>query len=377
MVPKVIGNATGAVLGKVFNPERMYRNALRPTGLAEESDKAVRAGLKGKIGLGWGMADSRAANEARQATFDNEVERLINTTPGDLSPQDYTASVQNGLDQLRGKWMMDPIAGRSFLGQIDDAEREFLIAHGKAQPIQRTVTNAQGQTSVVTIDPEDMTLAELRSSTQPMSLPRAQAIKQQAYRTTRANQKTVQTAWSDQYQSGLGVEARNAISAALREDLENYPGLEALKSLNQESGDSQALDKALEKFARRNMPTVGNVMTSLAGGVGGFLVGHDATHVGYGMGIGLVKHALEDPLVRSRLAIALYSTSPVTRAVGSAVGRGAVRLPISAGKILVDANKAKQGPQEPWQPPPGFAGGGLALKERMRRNAIESLHQRR
>jgi hypothetical protein len=346
IIPKGISNATGAVLSRIFNPERMYKAALKPTGLAEESEKAVRGALEGKIDLG-NIAASRAANTARQKVFDDEIDRLINSTPGSLPAQQWTGNVENAFDALRAKWGRDPVEGAAFRDQLDNAEKAFLLDKGGVtQPIQRAVLNkATGQTGMITVEPENMTIQELRANAQPMSLPEAQGIKSQSYITTRANQKTVQSAWSSQYQSGVGVEARNAIASALREDLENYPGLERLKELNRQSGDSQALDKALEKFARKSVPSL--LGSAAVWGGGAYFLSHGSPETAfYAVAGNVLKHAMEDPLIRSRLAIALYGAGPVTQAVTKGLGRAAIRGTVSGGKILLDPEKAKQGPPE-------------------------------
>lgn len=374
VAPELVGSATGAALGKIFNPERQYKLALRPQGSTEESGKAIQAGLKGKINLGWDTPAARAKNDARTTALNNEIDKAISSIPGGaLSSSQWPATVQNKLDAVRSQWIMDPLNRKVNLEQIDEAERRFLINHGNAQPVTRTL-NINGKQSTVTIaNPEEMTLQELRGAVQDMPLTRAQDIKQASYRTTRSNKIAAPAAWDPMVQPGLDVDTRGAITSALREDLENYPGLEKLKDLNRDSGESQALDKALERFARK-VPNelfkgIGN---ALAGGATGFLMGHSPQSIAYGVGGGLLNYALHDPLVRSRLAIALYGIreAPLKRAAAGLAGRAAVRLPFTAGKILVDADKAKQAPPElqtPQQAKGGRAKSDDYLREVERR----------
>ena len=360
IAPELIGSATGSLLGRFLDPVRQYKIALRPSGSAMEADKAVQAGLKGKIQLGWDTPAAMAKNEARGDALNAQIDNAIKGIPGGALPaQQWTANVQSKLDAVRGQWMMDPLNRRANLAQIDEAEKAFILNHGNLQPIQRQVT-INGKSSTITVPPEDMTLQEMRANAQPLPLTRAQAIKQASYVTTRSNKIAAPAAFNPMVQPGLDVEARGAITSALREDLENYPGLEKLKQLNQDSGESQALNQALEKFSRR-LPSVKLLVNALGGAGGGFLMGHTPESIAYGAGVGVLKYALEDPLVRSRLAIALYGvqSKPALAAAAGLAGRAAVRLPIMAGKIMVDAEKAKQGPQEP----PQQAGGGKAKSD--------------
>jgi hypothetical protein len=359
-LPEGIGVATGAALGKIFNPERLYQSALGPGGKAAEAEKAVRGGLEGKIVLNEGAQE---ANRLRGKALNDQIEKMIDSSSAKLSPKQYLSSLGDSLDKLRAEWSKDPIQGSNFLDQIDNYERQFLIDHGNVQPITRQGFNPakgftpQTQATTITINPEDMTLAELRANANPIDAPTAQDIKQQAYRTINAGKAS---AWDPLGQSGVSIETRQSISRALRQDLEGlFP---TLKDMNRQSGDSQALDKALDKFASRNLSNPWK--TSL-----GALLGINAAELALGhpklvaptIGLALVKKAMADPVLRSRLAIALHGAAqtPLLPQLARAAGRAAVRAPIAAGKIMIDPVKAKQGPQ----PPEGQASGGLSKSD--------------
>lgn len=333
------GQILSRTLGRVFRPyltsKRLYQSALKPSGTSEEKAlKAIGAGLEERIPL------NEFASEMvgkRIQKLNGEVENTILQAPANIPPAQYVSNIGQRMDKLRTKWAKDATYGQLFVENIDEMERQFLIQHANVQPIQQVVYNpALGNTpalqrQVVTIYPKDMTLAELRMRAQPLAAADAQAIKQQTYRTIRASK---QTAWDPGTHPTVALETRKEIAKALRLELEQiYP---QIKGLNMREGALIALDSQIDRWLKREwnkqitpyfiFPIAGGMLGAYGGGATHGLLGGVAG-TGAGGSIGAVaahmlRSVLEDPAIKSRVAIALDRAA---RIPGAALGRAVAK----------------------------------------------------
>lgn len=312
--------ALDRVFGKYLDPKKLYQSSLKPSGTSEKkAGETVAAGIRHGVET---TVTSPAEAERVWRGLNDAVERTITNSPANIPPSRYVANVQSKLDAMRKAWSKDPVKGAQFVEKIDDMEREFLINHGNVQPIH-TVTQVPspsglkgpgGQPAMVnqtvTIEPKDMSLQELRKGAQPLKTGDAQAIKKQAYETIRTQKGN---AFDPYTHPGMEVKGRQQIAKAMKQELEHvYP---QIRSLNKDMGEVIELEKQLDRFVKREMnkqstpyfifPAVGAAI----GGAGGF-AGAGAHGAGAGTGLGalaghLMRGMLEDPAIKSRLAIAL------------------------------------------------------------------------
>lgn len=305
---RIVTGAISKALGKYFNPEQLYQGGLKPKGTSQEkAERSVATGIREKIKL------NEFAPEKVQARIDalnKQVEDMINSSPTNIPPTRYVANIESKLAELRTQWGKDPIEGQKFIDQIDDFERDFLISHANVQPIQRTLTNpVTGKKTIVTITPDKMTRRQLLRRAQPIASRSAQDIKKAAYRTMRAK---APTAYDPGAHPGLTAETRKAIARALKEELEQiYP---RIKSLNSRQGDLIDLEDQLDTYVKREwnkqitpyfiFPAVGAMFGQAFGHAGVGAEGGAAAGVG-AIGAHFLRQALEDPAIKSQLAITL------------------------------------------------------------------------
>lgn len=334
---KIINTVLAKTLGRYFNPERLYQSGLKPAG-TEQSSAAdiVRTGIQEKIPL-----SEQAVRIARNRidSLQGQIEGVIQSTPADIPPGQYVSNIENRMDSLRAKWSKDATLGPKFVDQIDQAEREFLLNHGNPQPITKQVSIPSKtfphtpQFQNVTIQPADMSLAELRRQAKPLDTADAQAIKKQTYETIRTK---AANAYGADVHPGLDIRIRKQLGGAMREELANiYP---ELNKLNPREGALIELEDALERFAHREMNKQATpyFIYPIAGAMfgGGAMAGHPGAGVGaaaFTIGGHLLRTALEDPAIKSRIAIALDAAGrsvagKVTSKVGPFIPAAGIRL---------------------------------------------------
>lgn len=340
-------------IGRYFKPENLYQSALKPTGTLEKNAiKPVQTGLKEGIPA---AESSRGIVGGRIDQLGQSVERMIQSAPTDIPASSYVKNIQGKFDALRKQWGADATKGPEFVSQLNDMERDFLVSHGNPAPITKQVmvpspsgvVGANGKVAMVpqtiTIQPADMTLAELRLQARPLNTGNAQAIKKQTYETIRTANGS---AWDAGKHPALSTRANKEISRGIKEELEAvYPGI---KSLNARQGALIGLEEQLERFTKREM---NRQVTSMglfgAGGaaVAGHFMGHSVGNESMGLTAGLlVRRALEDPAIKSRIAIALDAAARQPGATTAAKIAKKINLPAAAlrsfdGSINYQENK--------------------------------------
>mgnify|MGYP003395088206 CR=1 FL=1 len=147
-------------------------------------------------------------------------------------------------------------------------------------------------------------------------------------------QKTYRTLKSKAYgeQKTATVEAQKGLARGLKEELEQ--AMPELKGLNQAEGEmidlQGILEKAIKRTGNRNLIDAIDMWTAgrgIAEAAGGAMIGHPvvgAAAAGIEASIGLLRWALKNPKVATKLAIGLQKGSarmgaPIT--IGQAQGR--------------------------------------------------------
>ena len=293
---RFINAALGRIFGRYLNPEQLYQSALKPRpGLgSEQIDKIVQAGLKERIPVDpehW---------ETNWQKLNDQVNQIIGGGSG--QPVIDPANIAKRLDQLKTEWASgsgDP----AFLSAIDKVQKDF----------------------------------ESRWRA-PMTAAEAQEAKKQIYKEIRKSKESYYTA----SQSAIELDAKAELGRGFMQELQQlHP---ELQGINRREGAMIDLEKALDRFAARegNKVTTPYFLSLLAGaGVGGgvgAMFGGGSSEMGMGAAMGataakLMRDVLEDPVVKSKLAIAL------ARARGTTAGKVAkVAAPyIPAGGIRLVA----------------------------------------
>lgn len=357
-----IGWIAGKTIGKYLNPERLYQSALKPIGSnPEKAAKLVATGLDEGIPLN-GTAQSMA--ESRIDDLGNQVKNIIASNPQNIDPATYVPTVQRNLDTLRKQWGRSGSQGAQFVNQIDNAERNFLLREGNPQPIVKQVPtqipsgilgpNGQQTTNTVmntvTVKPEDMDLNTLRGQVQSIPALSAQKIKQSTYNSLRSAAPGAYEAGSH---PGVSTEVEQALAQSMREELENiYPDLH---DINARQGSLIGLNDAIGRFVKREgnkqitpyfmFPAVGGALGFGAGGVEGGALGAAGL-----LGAHITRQMLEDPAVKSALAITLND------ARNSTAGRLASKILPSPGNAMRTVAGAVNELATPDYQPPGSQG---------------------
>jgi len=296
-VGRIINGVIGRTVGRYFDPERLYQSALKPPpSMGSRSiQKVVNAGVKE------GVPVNEQAAELATQKIDDLSDRVANHLAMAKSgvTVDPRAAV-TGLQPLRDQFTQgsgDP----AYLKAINKVEKNFLNRHPA-----------------------------------PMAPADAQATKQALYKEVRlANQN----AYKGGQPVGLDTQAKQEIADGLKSELENmFP---EIKNLNQREGALIELRKALERFTNREgnkqlIPYFSTVMALGSAGAGA-LTGHATAGAEGGaalIGAQLVKSMLDNPEVKSKLAIALDKAG--NTAAGRVIKRAAPYVPGSVIRIGAD-----------------------------------------
>lgn len=318
-------------IGRYFDPERLYQGALKPSGVTEETaGRRVATGLSEKIVLG---KDAPAVAHQRWAQLNKDVEGIIQSSPADIPASQWVGNITKKLDVLRAKWGKVAGQGQQFVKQIDDMERQMLIENGNVPNI---VQNVGGKMTLLT--PEEQTLAQLRAGAQDLSAKDAQAIKKSTYEAIRTRSGT---AYEPGVHPALQTRSQQDIARALKEELEQiYP---QIHDMNAREGDLIGLEKELQRFVKRTMnhqstpyfifPAVGAMVGAAAGGAEGAGIGGAGALAAH-----LLRNALEDPAIKSRIAIMLKNAGPGARTAWR-LGKELPQAGVRAGEYTVEQSQ--------------------------------------
>jgi hypothetical protein len=334
-------------LSKYLKPEHLYKSALKPTistTAPERAAQTVRTGIKEGLVLK-PKPETLGIVRKRFKDLGESIQRVIDAKPGGASPYQ---NVTNRLNQLRQTWSKDPVAGKQFVDRIDEAERQFILQHGNPAPITKQVSKQVPSNLVdstgkpvmktvkqtITINPEDMSLSELRQQAQPISLQKLQQIKKQGWQTLRASKKS---AFDPEVDSGVAIETRQAITSSIKEVIEHYyPGI---KGMNQDYGEIRELYKQVARFVQRetNKQALPYIPFVTAGaGMGERAIGRSAAPEFMATALAIARNALENPAIKSRIAIALDRVNRVKGVTAMGKELPGVALKAGYGAITSD-----------------------------------------
>src|SRR5262245_50552670 len=298
--------------GKVFNPQRLYQGALKPSALAgpEEQALVVSAGLEGVPGpvpagpLRVGE-EAYHANRARIAEVNQRIMDVVTNRP----PQaPYLVDPQDVAKRL------DTLAQSSFGKQALNVEDLKTIAKAKQQYLEKHGARFNNK-GVMTRPPTQMTGQS------------AQIEKMATYRELEGKYGAHQRAQE---------ESEKSIASGLRESLAQlYP---ELQDLNPQDAAMIRLDGALRSHVAREgnknlIPMFKAGVLTLGGLVGAVSGGAEGGIAGGLLGASIL--ALDNPAVKSALAIALRSRA------AKIAGKAAVAsLPV-AGLIGLGAARSQ------------------------------------
>src|SRR5262249_53580231 len=115
-------------------------------------------------------------------------------------------------------------------------------------------------------------------------------------------------------------EAQKALARGLKEELENqFPEIKGLNAKESQFYNLQgALERAVNRAGNKAVMKTGPLLT----GGGGYALGHAALGAAGGAGVGsvamILKAVMDDPMMQSKLAIAISRNGRITPAAANA-----------------------------------------------------------
>lgn len=281
LAPVVAGGAlpSKAPAGNVGLTEKMYQSALKPSLRMgpEKVAQVVRTGLESGIPVS-------EQGAVKLSGLINELQGKIKQQIGQGAAAGATidpAAVASRLNQTRAKFS-NQVTPASDLSAIDATKQEFLDANQNPIPVDQAQAMKQGTYQQL----KGKAYGELKSAT---------------------------------------IESQKALARGLKEELEaQFP---EIKGLNAQEGKLYNLEGTIEKAISRigNHQLIG-LGTPVMAGAGAAVGGAPAA-----ASAGILKLILDNPSVKSRLAIALNKA-----------GRGAIPYASANAKVTAYANALAQ-----------------------------------
>lgn len=295
---RVLAAPIAKAFGRFFKPEQWYQSALMP--LPSSGKKAIerQVGLGIREGIPVSEAGAQMAQEGWR-DLNREISNIIAQDPS--KPMDPKLIVKS-LDDLRDRWTRgsgDP----AFADAIDSVKNNFMLRHPRLT----------GES--------------------------AQEAKKGLYEEIRLAK---QGAWKEGGgPNPLTVAAKQEIADSLRQGLEQiYP---AIGAMNRNEGAYIELEKSLNRFTSREgnkrMTPYFAPLTAAASAVFGASEGHPgagAAAAAAVMGAHFLRAAVEDPEVKSKIAIALAKAAKTgaVRLIGPALPLAAPNALRGAGYLM-------------------------------------------
>lgn len=272
---RLAGKATGAAVKKGFEaagwtPERMYQSALKPSTALPREDVAalVNAGLKEEIPVSAkGLEKTRTNIDQINTDIADTINKGAQQGKA-VQPTKVAGYTSRSVDKFK-----DQVNPTADLGSIGGSTKEFLETQGKVTP-----ANPQGI---------------------PIPVDKAQKLKQGTYSKLRDSYGEIGTA---------AKEAQKDLARGLKEEI--YAQFPELRDKGLREKALIDLETTLERFANRhgNKDLVG-IGSTIAGSAA-----HAATGSNPIAAIGmLAKSALDNPGIKSKIAIALKASKRAAR----------------------------------------------------------------
>lgn len=265
--------ARAALLGKT--PEAAYESALKPSTTIGQADRAnlVQTGLQNAIPVSKGGA-SRLSNLIDD--YNTKTQAAIDANPN--QPISTVPAIRN-LDSVRAKFA-NQVTPQPDMADINQVQQNFLN-----NPKVQAPGAGPGPSSIPAAD--------------------AQAMKQGTY----------QALGSKAYGEvkGASIEAQKALARGLKDEIANqFPEIAANNAANSKLLDLQpVIERALNRGGNHQLIGIGTPVTGAAAEA---VTGSS----GVGAVAGVLKAVLDNPAVKSRLAIAVSKGGgiPYTQALG-------------------------------------------------------------
>jgi hypothetical protein len=339
LAPKVIGPAAelvtkgasrAALLGKT--PEGAYESALKPSTTLSQADRAtvVQAGLQNEIPV------SKAGLEKLGDLIDDYNQKIKDQIASDPTRPIDPNAVATRTASARARFAKQ-VNAQPDLNAIEASKQQFLTEQGQKPgvPAQPTgLVDAQGNPI--------MRPAQPPQPAPPMNAADAQAMKQGTYGVLKGKFGE---------QGSAAVEAQKALARGLKEEIASqFPEINNLNAAESKLLDLQPiLERAVSRISNHQIIGIGTPVTGAAAkavtGSGSAAVVASA-----------LKAVLDNPTVKSRIAIAVSKSSKVP--IGQAMARvqaysSALAVP-AAGLASRDAQaySSADNPSQPTTPQP-------------------------
>jgi hypothetical protein len=285
--------------------EKLYQSALKPstTNTPAEVSTLVKTGLDNEIPISKAGAD-------KLGTLIDDLNTKIKAKIKAGSDAGITIDpnkVAERVDPLKQRYT-DQVNPEADLKAIDASKEEFLrrqgatpASAGKA-PKPTGVLDAKGNPLM-----DQGTPGKPAEPAQPMSAMKAQQIKQGTYAQLRKKYGEISTAAN---------ESQKALARGIREELdEQFP---EVKSLNAQDSKAIGLEpeifKAVNRIGNRNWLSIGAKITGIAAGTA---VGGEAGF-GAATSAAILHEVISNPMVQSRIAIAISKAAKIPPSVAAA-----------------------------------------------------------
>jgi hypothetical protein len=300
-----------ALLGKT--PEGAYESALKPSTTISPADRAAMV----QTGLDQGIPVSKGGVEKIGALIDGLNQSIKAEIASDPTRPIDPNAVATRTTATSAKFA-NQVNAQPDLNAIEASKQQFLAEQGAkpgtpAIPPKPTgLLDARGNPIM-----DAGTPAKPPTPAPPMNAADAQSMKQGTYQVLRGKYGE---------QGSASVEAQKALARGLKEEIANqFPEINNLNAQESKLFDLQpALERAVNRVANHQLIGIG---TPVAGAAAEAVTGSS----GAGAVASVLKAVLDNPNVKSRLAIAvshaqkipLGSASAKVQAYSSALGAGA------------------------------------------------------
>lgn len=262
-----------ALLGKT--PEGAYESALKPSTTLSQADRAAVV----QTGLDKGIPVSKGGLEDIGNAIDSLNQQIKDKIAADPTRPIDPNAVASRADTAKAKFAQQVNAGGD-LAAIDASKQQFLAEQGASTP----PVGPQGPAP-------------------PMNAADAQAMKQGTYRVLSGKFGE---------QGSAAVEAQKALARGLKEEIATqFPGISDLNADESRLLDLQpVLERAVNRIANHQLIGIG---TPVAGAAAKAVTGSGSI----GVVASVLKSVLDNPMVKSRLAIAVSKGSkiPISQAM--------------------------------------------------------------
>lgn len=293
-LPAIAGKAAQVIAPKAAETaSRLYGSALKPSTTLSPTERAsvVNTGLQQSIPVSQsGLEKLGGSIDTLNQAIKDEIARDPNRP---IDPNAVATRVAPTMQRFSNQVVAQPD-----LNAIEAIRDQFLAERG-AKPGQpaippkpSSILNAQGQPVMTPGVP-----AQPPTPAPPMAAQDAQTMKQGTYGVLRGKYGE---------QGSATVEAQKALARGLKEEIaQQFPEISNLNAQESKLLDLQPLlERAVNRISNHNIIGIG---TPIAGGAAKAVTG--STPIGVIATV--LKSAVDDPMIKSRLAIALSKASSV------------------------------------------------------------------